>query len=93
MKNDLTHIIKRPRVTEKASKNAEGNVYVFEVDTAANKRTVADAVRELYNVTPVKIAITKIPAKKIIVRNKPGIKSGGKKAYVYLKQGDKIEIV
>ena len=31
--------------------------------------------------------------KTIIYRGKRGIKAGGKKAYVYLKKGDKISVV
>jgi large subunit ribosomal protein L23 len=89
----LSSIIKRPRITEKASMKAESNVYAFEVSTDANKKTVAAAVKALYNVTPVKVAIVKIPAKTVFVRGKMGTKAGGKKAYVYLKKGETIEFV
>jgi len=89
----LSHIIKRPRITEKASLKSESNVYAFEVAQEANKYTIRDAVKELYNVTPIKIAIVSIPAKQVIVRNKKGIKKGGKKAYVFLKKGETIEFV
>jgi large subunit ribosomal protein L23 len=90
---NLSHIIRRPRITEKASMKAEANVYSFEVATEANKKTIAAAVKELYNVTPIKVAIVAIPEKRVIIRNKPGIKKGGKKAYVFLKKGETIEFV
>lgn len=90
---NLAGIIKRPRVTEKASMSAESNVFAFEVATSANKKTIAAAIKDMFNVTPVKVAIVPIPKKQVFVRNKKGITGGGKKAYVYLKKGDTIEFV
>ncbi len=92
---DLASVLRRPRITEKASFQAENGVYVFDISPRATKKTVADAVHRFYKVTPVKINITKIPAKKFVsrMRRQWGVKTGGKKAYVYLKKGDKIEIV
>ena len=89
----LAHIIKRPRITEKASIKAESHVYAFEVAQEATKSTIAMAVKELYNVDAVKVAVVAIPSKQVIVRNRRGIKKGGKKAYVYLKEGQTIEFV
>lgn len=86
-------IIVRPRITEKASFKSENNVYVFEIAKNANKKEIAKAVRELYNVTPVKVATASTPAKKVFVRGKHGTKSAIKKAYVYLKKGEKIEVM
>lgn len=86
-------VLKRPRITEKASALSARGAYVFEVTPSANKRQVAAAVRALYNVTPRKIAIVQIPAKTIVFKGKPGKSPGGKKAYVHLKKGDKIEVV
>jgi large subunit ribosomal protein L23 len=90
---NLTSIIQRPHITEKASTISESNVYAFEVSDAANKKTIAYAVKELYNVTPIKVAIVRIPGKKKFIRGKWGVKGGGKKAYVYLKKGETIEFV
>ena len=85
-------ILERPRITEKASTLAESNAYAFEVATNATKATVAAAIRELYNVEPVKVAILNIPTKTITVKNKKGIKRGGRKAYVFLQKGQTIEL-
>jgi large subunit ribosomal protein L23 len=90
---DMNAIIKRPRITEKASMGSEKGVYAFEVSQNANKKTIAAAVRAMYNVTPLKIAIAAIPKKNIIVRGKRGVRKGGKKAYVYLAKGETIEFV
>jgi len=71
----------------------EEGVYVFEVTSKANAGQIASAVKELYKVTPVKVNMVKIPQKQVFVRGKWGIKKGGKKAYVFLKKGDKIEVI
>jgi large subunit ribosomal protein L23 len=81
----------RPRITEKASFLAGSNVYAFEISKDATKNQVSEAVKVFYNVTPIKVNIVKNPAKKVFLRGKKGVKSGVKKAYVYLKAGDKIE--
>jgi large subunit ribosomal protein L23 len=88
-----TNIIKNPRVTEKASFSAEHNVYTFDVDVSANKTEIKKAIFGLYKVKPVRINILSVPHKKILSRGKEGIRGGGKKALVFLKEGDKIEFV
>jgi len=87
---DIERIIVRPRVTEKATISAENNVYVFDVAVDANKIQIKEAIKHLYNVEAKKVNIVAIPARKIIYRGKSGVKARGKKAYVYLKDGDKI---
>lgn len=90
----LSHILLRPRITEKASDFAMNKgVYVFEVPMSATKHEVTLAVIDFYKVTPVKIAMVRIPRKNLIVRGRKGKTAEGKKAYVYLKKGDKIEFV
>lgn len=89
---NMERILKNPRVTEKATLSAEQDVYVFDVVTDANKFQIKEAVKSLYKVTPVKVNVVTVPAKRIVYRGKKGVKSGGKKAYVYLKKGDKISI-
>jgi large subunit ribosomal protein L23 len=89
-----THVLIRPRITEKASERAaNANVYVFDVDRKATKHQISHAVQSLYKVKAVKVAIITVPAKKVFVRGKTGHTNKGKKAYVYLKKGDKIEFV
>jgi len=92
-KKDLSDVLRSPRITEKASMVSEKNVYVFEVATWANKNQIGRAVKEFYKVEPINIRTTVIPKKKVNRRGRLGIKKGGKKAYVELKKGDKIELV
>lgn len=91
---NAAQVILRPRITEKSTLMADTkNVYVFEIVQDANKISVRRAIKALYNVTPAKVSIARNPSKRIFSRGKRGIVSGVKKAYVYLKKGDKIEII
>ena len=91
---DVAHVLRNPRVTEKATMHSAEGVYVFDVATRSNKREIAAAIQKAYNVKPRKVAIVTIHSKN--VRNmrtgKTGVKQGGKKAYVYLKKGDSITL-
>ncbi len=96
LERDLSHVILRPRITEKGAIAAESGVYVFDVAKDASKDMIKEAIHNIYKVSPKKIRVTKIPNKSVRVRGergKRGVKSGGKKAYVYLKKGDRIEFV
>lgn len=92
---NLSAVLVKPRITEKAIKKGESNVYTFEVAKDATKYDVADAVRALYNVTPVKVNIVNKAPRKTMSRSRGKVVSvkGLKKAYVYLKSGDSISLV
>lgn len=89
----FSHVLLRPRVTEKATDEAMKNTYIFEVDPRSNKEEIRQAVLHLYGVRPVKVHTMVLPAKKVLSRGKRGVKAGGKKAVIYLKEGDSIEFV
>lgn len=91
LKAKYADILLRPRITEKASFLVEANVHAFEVISTATKKQIAEAVKAFYKVIPIKVNIVKNPAKKVFIKGKKGVKSGVKKAYVYLKKGDKLE--
>lgn len=93
MKKDLSSILTRPHITEKATMTSESSVYVFQIPQTATKADVLKAFTLKYKSTPVKVATVRIPAKKVFVRGKRGVSSGYKKAYIYLKKGEKVEIV
>jgi len=95
-KKDLSSVLKSPRITEKGAViSGLNNVYPFNISVESNKKDVIEAVKLIYKVTPVKVAIITIPAKTVVSRKngKKSKKLGGKKAYIYLKKGDKIEFV
>jgi large subunit ribosomal protein L23 len=81
-----------PHITEKATFLNERNVYVFEIKPKSNKIMVKQAIKELYGVVPKKIRIINSPSKTRFFRGQKGEKGGYKKAMIYLKEGDKIEI-
>ena len=89
------NVIVRPRITEKATFRSSDNVHTFDVSPRANKTQISLAINEIYKVKPKKIRIVSIPAKSTRNRRtgQRGVKSGGKKAYVYLKEGDSIQMV
>ena len=89
----------KPRLSEKSyGKSQVLNTYVFDVPSDANKQTVAGAVAEQYEVEVIKVNITNINGKNkrtfINRRGKfvRGQRSTTKKAYVTLKEGDKLPI-
>ncbi|KKR70210.1 MAG: 50S ribosomal protein L23 [Candidatus Nomurabacteria bacterium GW2011_GWB1_40_7] len=86
-------IIKNPRITEKASSASGQNVYTFDITKDANKTEIKKAIFALYKVHPIKVNVLTIPRKSIMSRGKKGVRGGGRKAFVYLKKGDKIEFV
>ena len=90
----LAHVLRSPRITEKASMHMERSAYVFDVAADANKKQIRDAVFAIYKVKPRKVAIVNFKPKE--TRNmrtgKSGMKGGGKKAYVYLNTGETITI-
>lgn len=91
LKSKYANVLVRPRITEKATFVAESNVHTFEIASDATKQQVTEAIKIFYKVNPVKVNIVKNPGKEVFVRGKKGIKAGVKKAYVYLKKGDKFE--
>ncbi len=89
----MNDVIIRPRVTEKSGiMSQDNNVYAFEVSKNSTKDTISKAIKTLYKVTPTKVRVINLPAKKVLVRGRKGTQSAVKKALVFLKKGDKIEI-
>ncbi len=92
---NISAVIIKPRITEKAAVLSDKNVYTFEIKKGANKFEVRDAIKALYNVTPIRINIVnKQPRHSMSrARGRDVMENGLRKAYVYLKKGDRIELV
>jgi large subunit ribosomal protein L23 len=89
----------KPRLSEKAYGLSEArNTYVFDVEAGANKFDVAKSVAAQYEVTVEKTRIVKLPGKTMRSYRQRGRKSFSgqrsavRKAYVTLKEGDKLPI-
>ncbi|MDY6935552.1 MAG: 50S ribosomal protein L23 [Spirochaetota bacterium] len=85
-------ILVKPVVSEKTTVMSEENKYVFRVSMKANKHLVKKAVKEIYNVNPVKVNVMNVRGRRKRVRYQYGYTSGWKKAIVTLREGDKIEL-
>ena len=92
---DLSSVIVKPRITEKAVGKSDQNVYTFVVRRDATKYDVRDAIIQLFSVTPVKVNIVNKSPRRYMSRSKGRVvtEKGLKKAYVYLKSGDSISLV
>ncbi len=92
---NIGSVIMKPRITEKAALLGEQNVYTFEVQKGATKFEVRDAIKALYNVTPVKVHMVHKRPRHFMSRSRGRdmMEHGLQKAYVYLKKGDRIELV
>ena len=87
-------VLKKPRVTEKASFVTEDGAYTFEVTPSATKQEIAKAIKEAYGVTPIKVRTLPIRSKRVFYRGRErGASRGGKKAVIYLKKGERIEFI
>ena len=90
---DAYRILKKPRVTEKATELAEKNKYVFEVWPDANKTEVKKTVERIYGVNVVSVRIINIKKKPRRLGRNQGWRKGYKKAIVRLVQGHTIEML
>lgn len=92
---NLSRVVKGLRITEKAVNLGDRNVYTFNISRDATKYQIRDAIKFLYNVTPVRINIVnKKPSTRTSGSRTRAFKvKGTKKAYVYLKEGDTINLV
>ena len=85
-------IIIRPIISEKSTGLMEKHKYVFKVARDANKLTIMQALKELFNVNAEKVNIVNVRGKNRRLRYKIGKRTAWKKAIVTLRAGDKIEI-
>ncbi|CAN5687700.1 50S ribosomal protein L23 [soil metagenome] len=87
-----------PRVSEKAyGLSKDRNVYVFDVDTSANKQAIAEAVESQFSVTveSVNVSVAKGKRKRNVRRSGRatfGTRKNVKRAYVTIKAGDHIPV-
>lgn len=89
---DFYQIIKRPLITEKATKQKEQvNQLTFEVDRHANKILVRNAIENIFKVKVLSVTVINVKGKKRTVGRNVGRKPDWKKAIVRLAPGENIE--
>jgi len=88
---ETTRVLKRPVISEKSFSNAENGKYVFIVDNDTNKIEIKKTVEKLFKVNVTDVTTVKVKGKVKRTRKSIGRRSDYKKAYVTLKEGQKIE--
>ncbi len=88
---EMMKILKKPVISEKSFAHAESNKYVFVVAREANKIEIKKAIEKLFKVTVIDVRTVVMKGKLKRVGRKFGKRSDFKKAYVTVKEGDKIE--
>jgi large subunit ribosomal protein L23 len=81
-----------PLVTEKAARLNSQNVMVFRVAPSATRVAVGQAIKELYNVTPVKVNMISVRGKDVRRGRSAGRTRDWKKAMVTLPKGARIDV-
>ncbi|MHB8381318.1 MAG: 50S ribosomal protein L23 [Candidatus Binataceae bacterium] len=89
---NLEQIVMAPLITEKGTFVGEKtNQVVFRVRPDASKDLIREAVEQLFKVTVLKVRTIKLMGKNRRRGAIKGRRSDWKKAYVTLKDGDRIE--
>ncbi|HCF30509.1 MAG TPA: 50S ribosomal protein L23 [Cyanobacteria bacterium UBA11049] len=88
----LPDLVRRPIVTEKATRLMEENKYTFEVTPQATKPQIKAAIEDLFQVKVVKVNTMQLPRKQRRVGKFVGYKSQYKKAIVTVAVGDEEKI-
>ena len=88
-------ILLSPRITEKGAYLAESGAYAYNGGVDANKKEIAEAIHTVFKIWPRKVTVMSVRSKKVQTRGarKVGYTAAGKKAYVFLKPGEKIDLV
>jgi large subunit ribosomal protein L23 len=88
----LADVIRRPLITEKATRAIEINQYTFEVDHRAAKPDIKAAVEHLFDVKVVGVSTMNPPRRTRRVGRFAGKRAQVKKAVVRLAPGDAIQL-
>ena len=87
----LYQVIKRPIITEKGLTLKENDrTLCFEVDDNASKTQIQEAVEQLFKVKVARVLTMIVPGKMRRRGKYSGYRSDWKKAYVTLREGEKM---
>ena len=88
----LYNVLKRPLITEKTTILQSEGKYAFEVDKAATKTQIKQAVEKAFKVDVVAVNVVVVPGKTRMLGRRLLPAHPWKKAIVTLKPGDSIEL-
>jgi large subunit ribosomal protein L23 len=89
----LYNVLRAPHISEKSARLQEHNQYVFEVAPGADKQLIKAAVEAMFNVKVVSVNLVTVKGKVKTFRQRAGNRSGWRKAYVRLHEGQSIDVV
>lgn len=89
---DLPDLVRRPIVTEKATRLLEENKYVFEVVPKATKPEIKAAIEELFEVKVIRVNTMNPPRKQRRMGKFAGHRAQCKRAIVTLAPEDSITL-
>ena len=93
IKNErLFTVLRAPHLSEKSVRLQEVNQYVFEVAPGADKAQVKAAVEAMFNVKVHSVNLANVKGKAKAFRQRAGNRSGWRKAYVRLHEGQSIDM-
>lgn len=93
MNERLLNVLRAPHISEKSARLQEANQYVFEVAPDATKADVKAAVEELFSVQVESVNMLNVKGKVKSFRFRLGSRSGWRKAYVRLREGQSIDVM
>jgi large subunit ribosomal protein L23 len=88
----LADVIRKPLITEKATRALELNQYTFEVDHRAAKPEIKAAVESMFDVKVVGVSTMNPPRRSRRVGRFAGKRAQVKKAVVRLAEGNAIQL-
>lgn len=91
-KERLYEIIRKPIITEKATKLSSQNKFVFMVADSATKPEIKAALEFLFKVKVQAVNTLRVKGKEKVFKGKIGRRSGMKKAIVTLAEGQVIDM-
>lgn len=87
----LYEIILKPIVSEKSVALNGRRQYAFKVLPDAKKPEIAEAIRFLFKVDVVEVRTLNVKGKKKVFKQRRGVRSSWKKAYVTLPEGQTLK--
>jgi len=91
-KDRLSDIVRRPLITEKATRGLDLNQYTFEVDPRAAKPEIKAAIEKLFDVKVIGISTMNPPRRSRRIGRFGGKRAQVKKAVVRLAEGNSIQL-
>ncbi len=91
---DINFVLKQPMITEKGTLFGAQGGYLFQVGRQARKEEIKEAVEKFFKVKVITVKTMNVVGKKRrALRTRKQTKGGNwKKALVFLKEGDKIDL-